>query len=126
MKKTEEELDKLHNETMKNLYEVFEDEFDSYFKFREAALDVMEYGSGHFPFSHPYDCAITHIDKSLDIIEKNIVDHINDQLKILFEEKSPINSYVNIESEQMREDFSKKIRITVRQILEARYPEEKT
>lgn len=110
MKKTEEEIDQLHEITMEGLYEVFEDEMDAFFKFKEAALEVMGFGKMTFPFSTRYDCAMEHIDKSLDVIEKNISDHIITQLEIILKERNKISEYTNSESEILKIKFSEKIR----------------
>jgi len=114
MKKTDEELDKLHEIVMRNLYEIFEDEMNVFFKFKRAALDVMGFGKMTFPFSTDYDCAIDHIDKSLDVIEKNISDHIISNLELILEggkEKSDIS---NPDSEELKKQFSERIRSEIK------------
>lgn len=121
MKKTEEEIDALHDATIENLYEVFQEELDLYFKFKSISLDVLSCGIGTFPFSGTWDCSLEHIDKSLDVIERNIFHHIEDQLKILFEEKPKKSSYVCEHSERLKEEFSKKMRETIKDFLEKKY-----
>lgn len=113
MKKTEEELDKLHEITMSNLYEVFEDEMDSFFKFKEAAIGVLGWGNGTFPFSTRYDCAMDHIDKSLEVIEKNIFQHILDNMEPIFEKKQKKPMACNQYSENLKREFSDKLKLEI-------------
>jgi hypothetical protein len=119
MKKTEEELDKLHESTMLNLYEIFEDEFDRYFKFYEASMRVLECGTGVFPFSTHYSCVMDDIEKSLDLIEKNILEHIREELREIFKKRKEFE-LVNYYSEKQKNNLSEKIRETAREILSER------
>lgn len=109
MKKTEEELDKLHEITMESLYEIFEDEMNSFFKFKEAALEILGYGNA-FPFCTYYDDATIYIDKSLEAIEKNITEHILTQLQLILNERPKKSIDLNEDSEKLKKRFSEKIK----------------
>jgi hypothetical protein len=114
-KKSEEELDKLHEQTMENLYEIFEDEFDCYFRFYEAAMEVLGHGEGTFPFDTYNASAIDKIDKVLETIEDNIINHIKDQLSAIFEKRKKKYTITNRHSEKKKIELSKKIKQIIKE-----------
>lgn len=116
LKRGNEELDKLHEQTMENLYEIFEEEFDRYFKYYDAALEVMELGMGTFPFCGRMDDAINPIEKSLQAIEANILDHLKFQLKSIYEERTKGKARDNRHSAQLKKRLSAGIKTSIKEI----------
>lgn len=116
MTKSEEELDRLHKETMENLYEIFEEEFDSYFKYHEAAIEVLAYGIGHFPFHGRMSDALTHIDSSLEAIEANILDHITSIMKNLWDERTVKTPKYSVHSNDLKKRLSESIKKSISEI----------
>jgi hypothetical protein len=109
MKKTERELDEMHNICIKTFYEVFQEEMDSFFRFKEAALEVLSHGNA-FPFRTHYDDATDHICKSLDVIEKNMIEHIIEQIELYLKEEGKTPTVCSEHSELLKREFAKKIR----------------
>lgn len=116
--KTEDELDKLNDIVILQLYKVFEDQFDLYFKFYNASLAVLSCGEGEFPFSTRYDCCMKHIEKSLSVIEANIIEHIREQLRNIFDERKKTNIITNSNSENLKTEFSNRLRNEISQMLQ--------
>ena len=120
LKKTNEELDNLHDIVIKNLYEVFEYEMDAYMEFYAASMQVLGFGNGTFPFCTRDDSIMGHLGKCLDIIEKNIATHMRCELEIIFKERSKSKSYVNQHSEALKKTFRDNISRSVKQMLAER------
>jgi hypothetical protein len=114
MERTDEELDKMHDAAIEALYEVFEDELTLYFRFRNAAIDILACGDGHFPFSTHYSCIMKRLDDILDSTEKNIEWHFREQFQILFDER--IEKSTSEYSEQMKKDFNHRLKQKLKRI----------
>jgi hypothetical protein len=116
-KKSEEELDRLHDATMLHLYETFEDEFDLYFKFYEASMEILVCGDGTFPFSGRMDNALGHIEKALAAIEANLLDHLTFELKSIYHDRNKFNSIDSYHSASLKNYLSLAIKKSIKEII---------
>jgi len=122
MNKSEEELDQLHQQIIENLYEIFNEEFDRYFTYYDAAMGILEFGTGHFPFCGRMDDAINPIEKSLKAIETNILDHLTNEIRILWEEKKEKKPLETKYSADLKKKLSKSIRKSIKEIANEKTP----
>lgn len=113
---SEKKLDELHNKTIENLYEVFEEEFDTYFKFKALCLSIME-KEYYFPFSTNNDSCYKNLDNCLNIVERNIFKHIEEQLEILFDEKKEDKSKYCIDASIQIKEFENKMRSVIHKFI---------